>query len=70
MAPIPGNVLQVRVDEGDVVEAGQVLCVIEAMKMENEITAPAGGTVTALTIAAGDLVAGGQQLMRVEETAR
>lgn len=66
VAAIPGNVMQVHVANGDVVEAGHILCVIEAMKMQNEITAPAAGVVEALAIAEGDLVAGGQELMRIE----
>ena len=66
VAPIPGIVLQVHVADGDVVEVGQVLCVLEAMKMENEIAAAAAGTVHSLSIVPGSLVAGGEQLMRIE----
>ncbi len=59
-APMPGNVLAVRVAEGDAVEAGQVLVVLEAMKMENNVPAPAAGVVARV------LVAPGQQVQRAE----
>jgi acetyl-CoA/propionyl-CoA carboxylase biotin carboxyl carrier protein len=55
-----GTVLAVEVAEGDVVEAGQVLCIVEAMKMENEVHAHRAGTVTELSVAAGQPVATGQ----------
>ena len=48
-----GTVLEVRVAEGDEVEAGQVICIVEAMKMENEIGAHRDGVVTGLSVAAG-----------------
>jgi excisionase family DNA binding protein len=59
-APMPGNVLAVRVKEGDAVEAGQVLLVLEAMKMENNVSAPAAGRVARV------LVAPGQQVQRAD----
>ena len=55
-----GTVLAVEVAEGDEVDSGQVICVVEAMKMENEITAHRHGTVTRLSIAAGEPVSTGQ----------
>jgi acetyl-CoA/propionyl-CoA carboxylase biotin carboxyl carrier protein len=55
-----GTVLAVEVAEGDEVEAGEVICVIEAMKMENEVHAHRAGTVSSLSVAAGDPVAHGQ----------
>jgi acetyl-CoA/propionyl-CoA carboxylase biotin carboxyl carrier protein len=55
-----GTVLAVEVAEGDEVEPGQVLCVVEAMKMENEITAHRAGRVSQLTVAAGQPVKTGQ----------
>lgn len=46
IAPMPGNILKVLVNDGDQVAAGDVVVILEAMKMENEIVAPAAGTVT------------------------
>lgn len=65
-APMPGAVVKVEVAEGDHVDAGQVLVVVEAMKMEHPVTAPSPGTVTAVHVAAGDPVAGGQALIGFE----
>ena len=56
IAPMPGKVVEVRVAEGDTVTAGQVLLVMEAMKMEHKVTAPEAGTVSALHAEAGDQV--------------
>jgi acetyl-CoA/propionyl-CoA carboxylase biotin carboxyl carrier protein len=55
-----GTVLAVEVGEGEEVREGQVICVVEAMKMENEITAHRPGVVTDLSVAAGEPVATGQ----------
>ena len=60
-----GTVLRVEVAEGDSVEAGQVLVIVEAMKMENEIRAHAPGVVRELAVAVGDSVRSGQPLLRV-----
>ena len=60
VSPMQGTVLAVEVAEGDEVGAGQVLCIVEAMKMENEITAHRGGTVSELSVEAGQLVSTGQ----------
>jgi acetyl-CoA/propionyl-CoA carboxylase biotin carboxyl carrier protein len=65
LAPIPGNVLQVLVEAGQVVAAGQVVCILEAMKMENEIAAPAGGTVESVRVQAGEAVGAGAVLLSV-----
>jgi acetyl-CoA/propionyl-CoA/long-chain acyl-CoA carboxylase, biotin carboxylase, biotin carboxyl carrier protein len=62
LSPMQGVVLVVDVEEGDQVEAGDLICVIEAMKMENEITAPRGGVVSALSVAAGHQVVHGQRI--------
>jgi acetyl-CoA/propionyl-CoA carboxylase biotin carboxyl carrier protein len=65
VSPMQGTVLKVEVDEGEEIEAGRVLCVVEAMKMENEITAHRRGTVTELSVAPGDAVSSGQVICRV-----
>ena len=57
-----GTVLSVAVAGGDVVGAGDLLCVVEAMKMENEIVAHTDGTVAELRVAEGDQVSTGQVL--------
>ena len=60
VSPMQGTVLAVEVAEGEDVRAGQVICVVEAMKMENEITAHRQGTVSQLSVAAGEPVTTGQ----------
>ena len=55
-APMPGNILEVNVNVGDAVKEGQVLVVLEAMKMENEIMAPKAGTVTQVLVSKGSTV--------------
>ncbi len=55
-APLPGTILQVNVNPGDNVKRGEVLLVLEAMKMQNEIISPADGTITAVNVAVGQQV--------------
>ena len=65
-APMPGNILSVNVAAGDTVKKGQVLMVLEAMKMENEIMAPRGGKVTAVAVAKGAAVESGALLCTIQ----
>jgi acetyl-CoA/propionyl-CoA/long-chain acyl-CoA carboxylase, biotin carboxylase, biotin carboxyl carrier protein len=60
VSPMQGTVLSVAVADGDEVEAGQVICIVEAMKMENEVHAHRAGTVTGLSVQPGQPVATGQ----------
>ena len=62
-APMPGTILGVNVKEGDAVTAGQVLCILEAMKMENEIKAPSAGTIKQVLVARGQAVETGAPLV-------
>jgi len=59
-SPMQGTVLKVLVADGDSVTVGQVICVVEAMKMENEIAASRDGAVTDLAVTAGQAIASGQ----------
>ncbi len=65
VAPLSGSVSKILVAEGDQITAGQVLCVLEAMKMETEITAPSDGTVGRILVEQGDAVQGGQGLIEL-----
>ena len=65
-SPIQGTVLSVAVAEGDRVRQGDLVCVIEAMKMENEITAPHDGVVRAVDVVPGQTVQIGARLARIE----
>jgi 3-methylcrotonyl-CoA carboxylase alpha subunit len=67
VAPMPGKVIEVRVAEGDRVGAGQVLLIMEAMKMEHSVTAPQDGTVAQVSVGAGDQVDADALLVVVEE---
>ena len=62
-APMPGNILKVNVQNGQAVKAGEVLVVLEAMKMENEIMAPKAGTVTQVLAIKGGSVDTGAPLV-------
>ncbi|MBD3584832.1 acetyl/propionyl/methylcrotonyl-CoA carboxylase subunit alpha [Salinimonas sp. HHU 13199] len=65
-APMNGTIVEVSVSEGEAVKKGATLLVMEAMKMEHNITAPSDGTVKAIYYASGDLVDGGAQLLEFE----
>lgn len=62
-APMPGNIVAVKVSVGQSVNAGDILCVLEAMKMENEIMAPKAGKVVAVSTSAGATVNTGDPLV-------
>ena len=59
---MPGNILRIDVKEGDKVKAGQTLLILEAMKMENEITAPCSGTIAQMATTKGAQVNTGDLL--------
>ena len=61
-APMPGTILDVKVSAGQAVKSGDVLMILEAMKMENEIMAPHDGTVTAVSVSKGASVESGTLL--------
>jgi acetyl/propionyl-CoA carboxylase alpha subunit len=65
-SPLAGIVVETLVAPGDAVRAGQVLLVIESMKMNNELTAARGGTVTEVHVRPGERVERGVQLVRIE----
>jgi biotin carboxyl carrier protein len=68
-SPMQGTVLDVKVAEGDTVEAGQVLAIVEAMKMENEVTAPVGGVVETVMVSTGSAVSPGQAMFAIASPA-
>jgi len=64
---MPGKVLAISTSEGDSVSQGQVLLVLEAMKMEHQISAPRDGTVTSVNVSEGDQVANSELLIELAE---
>ena len=64
-SPLPGVIIAVKVNVGDVVKAGQEVAVLEAMKMENSIEATHDGTVTAINVAKGDSVLEGAPVVTI-----
>ncbi|MGI8649440.1 MAG: biotin carboxylase N-terminal domain-containing protein [Rubrobacter sp.] len=67
LAPMPGTVVNVLVEEGEVVEGGQLLLVLEAMKMEQPVVAPHAGVVVRLPFGEGEMVSGGEVLTEIEK---
>ncbi len=64
-APMPGNILDVKVAAGQSVKAGDLICILEAMKMENEILAPCAGTVSSVNTTKGSTVNTGDVLVTI-----
>lgn len=64
-SPLPGVIIAVKVNVGDAVKAGQVIAILEAMKMENEIQAEHDGTVTSVNVAKGDSVLEGATIVTI-----
>ena len=62
-APMPGNILDIKVTQGQLVAAGQTLVILEAMKMENEIQAPVDGSVASINVTKGSAVESGAVLV-------
>lgn len=62
-APMPGNILDIKTAVGKSVSSGEVLVILEAMKMENEIVAPQNGTVASINVSKGDSVEAGQVIV-------
>ena len=65
VAPLAGSVARILVEEGQEIKAGEVMLVLEAMKMETEITAPGDGKVGEILVAPGQAVQGGQALIEL-----
>ena len=65
-SPMPGTILDVKVQAGDTVSEGQVIMILEAMKMENEIMAPVSGTIAALNVTKGAAVQSGDVLCSIK----
>ena len=64
--PITGKITTVNVKEGDAVKEGDVLCILESMKMENPLLAPVNGTVTKVEVSAGQVVETGNLVAIIE----
>lgn len=64
-APMPGTIVNVAVKAGDTVKKGQLLVVLEAMKMENEIVSPVDGKILAVGVSKGDSVNPGELLVQI-----
>ena len=66
LAPMPGKIMSLKVKVGDAVQVNQVMLVLEAMKMENEVLTEVAGKVKEVKVRAGETVEGGQILLIVE----
>ncbi len=65
-APMPGKILEILVSEGDEVELGDPVAILEAMKMENELKAPVAGTITKIAVSEGDSVEKNVLILEIE----
>lgn len=65
-APMPGKILEVIVNEGDTVETGDPVAILEAMKMENELKAPIAGTITTIAVSKNDSVEKNELILEIE----
>jgi len=65
-APMPGKILEVLVSEGDEVELGDPVAILEAMKMENELKAPIAGTISSITVSQGDSLEKDALILEIE----
>lgn len=65
-SPLPGTILSFNVNVGDTVTAGDTVCILEAMKMENDVHATVGGTVKKILVGVGDSVLEGDDIMIIE----
>lgn len=66
IAPLPGTIIEILVQPGDMVAEGQAVAILEAMKMENEILAEYSGRVVSVNVAEGDRVSAGTELITLE----
>lgn len=65
-SPLPGTIMSFKVNVGDTVNAGDTVCVLEAMKMENDVHAQMGGTVKKICVGVGDAILEGTDIMIIE----
>ncbi|MBN2731197.1 MAG: acetyl-CoA carboxylase biotin carboxyl carrier protein subunit, partial [Balneolaceae bacterium] len=65
-APMPGKILEIMVEEGDEVELGDPVAILEAMKMENELKAPVSGVITSITAATNDSLEKNALILEIE----
>lgn len=66
IAHLPGTILELKVEQGQEVEAGQLLLIHEAMKMQNRVVAPISGIVTEVSVKAGDKIGKNHLMVRIE----
>lgn len=66
IAPLPGTIIEILVQPGDEIQAGQAVVVLEAMKMENELQAEFAGTVASVNVQEGDVVRAGTEIITID----